>query len=134
MSGRPSKSTAPRGIDVYFDNVGGDILEAALARLARGARIVLCGAISQYNVTGPQKGPSNYMALLVNRASMKGFLAGDYAARDDEATQALAGWLADGKLKSRENILEGLETFPDTLNKLFNGHHHGKLLLKVADE
>ena len=128
------KEHCPNGIDVYFDNVGGEILEAALARLARGARIVICGAISQYNVTGPQKGPSNYMSLLVNRASMKGFLVGDYAARNDEATQALAGWLADGKLKSREHIVEGLESFPETLIKLFNGEHLGKLLIKVADE
>ena len=128
------KERCPKGIDVYFDNVGGAILEAALARLARGARIVICGAISQYNVTGPPKGPSNYMALLVNRASMRGFLVGDYAARDDEATQALSAWLAAGALKSREDIVEGLETFPETLNKLYNGDHRGKLLLKVADE
>ena len=128
------KEHCPNGIDVYFDNVGGHILEAALARLARGARIVICGAISQYNVTGPQKGPSNYMALLVHRASMKGFLAGDYAARDDEATQALATWYADGTLKSREHVVEGLETFPDTIVKLFTGDHLGKLIIKVADE
>ena len=127
------KEHCPNGIDVYFDNVGGHILEAALARLARGARIVICGAISQYNVTGPPKGPSNYMALLVHRASMKGFLAGDYAARDDEATQALASWYADGTLKSREHVVEGLETFPDTLVKLFTGDHLGKLIIKVAD-
>ena len=128
------KEYCPNGIDVYFDNVGGHILEAALARLARGARIVICGAISQYNVTGPPKGPSNYMALLVHRASMKGFLAGDYAARDDEATQALAGWRTSGTLRSREHIVEGLETFPDTLIKLFTGDHLGKLIIKVADE
>jgi hypothetical protein len=128
------KEHCPSGIDVYFDNVGGHILEAALARLARGARIVICGAISQYNVTGPPKGPSNYMALLVHRASMKGFLAGDYAARDDEATQALAAWRANGSLRSREHIVEGLETFPDTLIKLFTGDHLGKLIIKVADE
>lgn len=128
------KEHCSNGIDVYFDNVGGQILEAALARLARGARIVICGAISQYNVTGPQKGPSNYMALLVHRASMKGFLAGDYAARDDEATQALATWYADGSLKSREHVVEGLETFPDMLVKLFTGDHLGKLIIKVADE
>ncbi len=128
------KEHCPNGIDVYFDNVGGHILEAALARLARGARIVICGAISQYNLTGPPKGPSNYMALLVHRASMKGFLAGDYAARDDEATHALAAWRANGTLRSREHIVEGLETFPDTLIKLFNGDHLGKLIIKVADE
>jgi NADPH-dependent curcumin reductase len=128
------KEHCPNGIDVYFDNVGGDILEAALSRLARGARVVLCGAISQYNATGPQHGPSNYMALLVNRASMKGFLVGDYAACNDEATRALAAWLADGKLRSREDIVEGLETFPNTLIRLFKGENIGKLILKVADE
>ncbi len=128
------KEHCPNGIDVYFDNAGGDILEAALARLARGARIVICGAISQYNATGPQRGPSNYMALLVNRASMTGFLVGDFAARNDEATRALAAWLADGTLKSREHIVEGLETFPDTLISFFKGENTGKLILKVADE
>ena len=128
------KEHCPSGIDVYFDNVGGNILEAALARLARGARIVICGAISQYNATGPQKGPSNYMALLVNRASMRGFLVGDYATRYEEATRALAAWLADGKLKFHEDIVEGLEAFPDTLNRLFNGSHTGKLLIKVAED
>jgi NADPH-dependent curcumin reductase len=128
------KEHCPNGIDVYFDNVGGDILEAALARLARGARIVICGAISQYCATGPQRGPSNYMALLVHRASMRGFLVGDYAVRNDEATRALAAWRADGRLRSREDIVEGLDTFPDTLIKLFKGENIGKLMLKVADE
>jgi NADPH-dependent curcumin reductase len=128
------KQHCPNGIDVYFDNVGGDILEAALARLARGARIVICGAISQYNATGPQKGPSNYMALLVNRASMRGFLVGDYAARYDEATRALAAWRSDGRLRSREDIVEGLDTFPDTLIKLFKGENVGKLMIKVAHQ
>jgi NADPH-dependent curcumin reductase len=128
------KEHCPNGIDVYFDNVGGEILEAALSRLARGARIVICGAISQYCVTGPQRGPSNYMALLVHRASMRGFLVGDYAARNDEATRALAAWVADGKLKSREHIVDGLETFPDTLNGFFTGDNLGKLMIKVAGD
>ena len=128
------KEHCPNGIDVFFDNVGGDILEAALSRLARGARIVLCGAISQYNATGRPHGPSNYMALLVNRATMRGFLVGDYAARNDQATRALAAWLADGKLRSREDIVEGLETFPDTLNEFFTGENIGKLMIKVAGE
>jgi NADPH-dependent curcumin reductase CurA len=128
------KQHCPKGIDVYFDNVGGDILEAALARLARHARIVICGAISQYNVTGPQRGPSNYMALLVNRASMTGFLVGDYAARDGEATAALAGWLADGSIKSREDIVKDLDAFPDAFSRLFTGENVGKLLLQLATE
>lgn len=121
----------PRGIDVYFDNVGGDTLNIALAQLARGARVVICGAISQYNNTTPVKGPSNYLSLLINRASMTGFLVSDYAARYGEAAREMAGWMAQGKLKSREDIVEGLETFPETLLKLFTGENFGKLMIKV---
>jgi NADPH-dependent curcumin reductase CurA len=123
----------PKGIDVYFDNVGGEILDAALTQLARGARVVICGAISQYCNTTPIKGPSNYLSLLVNRASMKGMVVFDYANRYPEAAREMAGWMAAGKLKSREHIVEGLETFPDTLLKLFRGENTGKLILKVAD-
>ncbi len=123
----------PKGVDVYFDNVGGDILSAVLSQLARGARIVICGAISQYNNTTPIKGPSNYLSLLVNRASMKGMVVFDYADRYHEAAREIASWMAAGKLKSREYIVEGLETFPDALLKLFNGENTGKLILKVAD-
>ncbi|HSZ14103.1 MAG TPA: NADP-dependent oxidoreductase [Solirubrobacteraceae bacterium] len=118
------------GIDVYFDNVGGEILDAALANLARGARVVICGAISQYNSATAQ-GPSNYLSLLVNHASMTGFTMGDYIARYGEAVQEMAGWLASGKLKSREDIAEGLENFPQTLLRLFHGENTGKLVLKV---
>jgi NADPH-dependent curcumin reductase CurA len=127
------KKHCPRGVDVYFDNVGGDILEAALANLARGARIVLCGAISQYNNTGPTKAPSNYMALLVHRARMEGFVVIDYADRYDDAIRELAGWMREGRLKSREHIVDGLENFPDTFLKLFTGDNTGKLILRVAD-
>jgi NADPH-dependent curcumin reductase len=123
----------PKGIDVYFDNVGGDILEAALARLARGARVVICGAISQYNSTTPPKGPANYLALLVHRASMTGMVVFDYAARYPEAAREMAGWMAGGTLKAREDVVEGFETFPDALLKLFKGENIGKLLLKVTD-
>jgi len=123
----------PKGVDVYFDNVGGDILDAVLTQLARGARIVICGAISQYNNTAPVKGPSNYLSLLVNRASMKGMVVFDYADRYAQAAREMAGWMAAGKLKSREDIVAGLETFPDTLLKLFKGENTGKLVLKVAD-
>ena len=122
----------PQGINIYFDNVGGDILEAALANLARGARIVLCGAISQYCNTGPVQGPRNYLSLLVHRATMKGMLVVDYADRYAQAAQEMAGWMAAGKLKSREDIVEGLETFPDTFLKLFKGENLGKLILKVV--
>jgi NADPH-dependent curcumin reductase len=123
----------PKGVDVYFDNVGGDILDAVLTQLARGARIVICGAISQYNNTTPIKGPSNYLSLLVNRASMKGMVVFDYAERYGEAAREMAGWMKAGKLKSREDIVEGFETFPETLLKLFKGENTGKLVLKVAE-
>ncbi len=122
----------PEGINVYFDNVGGTILEAALSRLARGARIVICGAISQYNNTGPAAGPSNYMSLLINRASMKGMLVMDYVDRYAQAGAEMAGWMAADKLKSREDIVEGLATFPETLLKLFTGENTGKLMLTVG--
>jgi NADPH-dependent curcumin reductase CurA len=126
------RKSCPQGINIYFDNVGGDILEAALANLARGARIVICGAISQYCNTGPVQGPRNYLSLLVHRATMKGMLVFDYADRYAEAAREMAGWRAAGKLKSREDIVEGLETFPDTFLKLFRGENLGKLILKVA--
>jgi NADPH-dependent curcumin reductase CurA len=122
----------PEGIDVYFDNVGGEILDAALARLARRARVVICGAISQYNATGSLQGPSNYLSLLVNHATMTGFVVSDYGDRYAEGAIEMAGWLAAGKLKSREDIAEGLETFPDTLLRLFSGENTGKLVLRVA--
>jgi NADPH-dependent curcumin reductase CurA len=122
----------PEGIDVYFDNVGGAILDAALTQIRRGARIVICGAISQYCNTGPIVGPSNYLSLLSNRATMKGMLVLDYADRNAQASAEMAGWMAAGKLKSREDIVEGLATFPETLLKLFNSENAGKLMLKVA--
>ncbi|HKD01169.1 MAG TPA: NADP-dependent oxidoreductase [Terriglobales bacterium] len=122
----------PDGINVYFDNVGGTILEAALSNLARGARIVICGAVSQYNNTGPMTGPRNYMSLLVERASMKGMLVFDYADRYPQAGAQMAAWIAAGKLKSREHIVEGLASFPETLLKLFTGENVGKLMLKVG--
>jgi NADPH-dependent curcumin reductase len=123
----------PKGLDVYFDNVGGDILDAALANLARYARIVVCGAISQYNNTTPVKGPSNYLSLLVHRASMTGMVVFDYAARYPEAAKAMAGWRAAGKLKSREDVVKGFENFPETLLKLFAGENFGKLVLQAAE-
>ncbi len=127
------KQHCPKGIDVYFDNVGGEILDAALSRLAMHARIVICGAISQYNNTEAVKGPSNYLSLLVNRASMKGMVVFDYASRYADAAKEMAGWMQQGKLKTREDVVEGLETFPDTLLMLFKGENTGKLVLKVAD-
>ena len=122
-----------KGVDIYFDNVGGDILEAALALLARGGRIAICGAISQYNNTTPVKGPSNYLSLLVNHGTMTGFVVTDYASRYGEALREMAAWMATGKLKSREHIVEGLEKFPDALQMLFKGENNGKLMLKIAE-
>ena len=127
------KRHCPKGVDVYFDNVGGEILDAVLAQLAMHARVVICGAISQYNEQ-KVKGPSNYLSLLVNRASMTGMIVFDYASRYGEAAREMAGWMAAGQLTTREDIGEGLETFPDTLLKLFKGENTGKLVLKVADE
>jgi len=127
------KKHCPNGIDVYFDNVGGEILDAVLTQIRLGARIVICGGISQYNNTTPVKGPSNYLSLLVNRASMIGMLVTDYAGRYGEAAREMAGWMAAGRLKSREHIVEGFEKFPETLLKLFTGENLGKLVLKVAD-
>lgn len=123
----------PDGVNVYFDNVGGDILDAVLAQLARGARVVLCGAISQYNATTGIKGPSNYLSLLINSARMEGFIVFNYASRYGEAAREMAGWMAAGKLKSREDIVQGFETFPDTFLRLFRGENFGKLMLKLAD-
>ena len=127
------REAAPKGVDVYFDNVGGEMLETVLGQIARGARIVICGAISQYNATVPMKGPANYMMLLVARASMTGFVVFDYAERYAEGVRELATWRAQGKLKSREDVVRGIETFPETLLKLFTGENIGKLVLQVAD-
>jgi NADPH-dependent curcumin reductase CurA len=121
----------PQGIDVFFDNVGGDILDAALSRLAMRARIIICGAISQYNNTTAIKGPSNYLSLLVNRASMTGMVVFDYAPRFPAAVGEMAQWVAAGKLRSKEDIVRGLDQFPATLLKLFTGENHGKLMLEL---
>jgi len=121
----------PKGVDIYFDNVGGEILDTVLTMLARRARVIICGAISQYNNLEKLKGPSNYMSLLVNNARMEGFVVFHFAARYGEGMQALAGWALSGKLKAREDVVEGLETFPETLQKLFKGENFGKLVLKV---
>jgi NADPH-dependent curcumin reductase len=127
------KASCPNGIDVYFDNVGGDILDAALTRINRKARIVVCGAISQYNNTDAVKGPANYLSLLVNRARMEGMVVFDYADRFGPAIAELAGYLRDGRIKSREDIATGIDTFPETLLRLFRGENFGKLVLQVAE-
>ena len=128
------KEHCPKGVDIYFDNVGGDILDTVLTRITRGARIIICGAISQYNNTTPVKGPANYLSLLVNRARMEGIVVFDYADRYHLGVAELAGYLKAGKMKSREDVVEGLSTFPETLLKLFNGENFGKLVLQVAKD
>jgi len=127
------KTHCPKGIDIYFDNVGGDILDAALAKITRGARIIICGAISQYNNTTPIQGPKNYLSLLMNRARMQGMVVFDYADRYHLAIAEMSAYLKDGRMKSREDVVEGLETFPEALTKLFTGENFGKLMLKVSD-
>jgi len=127
------RQACPNGVDIYFDNVGGEILDMVLTRINRKARIVICGAISQYNNTTPVKGPSNYMSLLVNRARMEGIVVFDYADRYPQAIAEMADYLRDGRMKSKEDVVDGIDTFPETLLKLFNGENFGKLVLKVAD-
>ena len=125
------KEAAPDGIDVFFDNVGGEILEHALARLARGARVVLCGAVAQYNATRPQ-GPANYMQLLVARASMTGFVIFDHEDRFPAALAQLAGWRESGDLRSKEDVVHGdVADFPEVLLRLFRGLNTGKLVLAL---
>ncbi|MBK4736869.1 NADP-dependent oxidoreductase [Noviherbaspirillum pedocola] len=128
------KAHCPDGVDVYFDNVGGDILDAVLTRINMKARIIICGAISQYNNTTPVKGPSNYLSLLVNRARMEGIVVFDYAARYPEAVAEMAKWMREGSFRSREDIVQGLDKFPEALNMLFEGKNFGKLVLQVAPE
>jgi NADPH-dependent curcumin reductase len=124
----------PDGVNVFFDNVGGEILDIVLAQLARKARVVLCGAISQYNNPANIQGPKNYLSLLINSARMEGFIVFNYAQRYGEGIQALAAWLAEGKIKAREDIVEGLENFPEAFLKLFRGENFGKLIIKVAED
>jgi NADPH-dependent curcumin reductase len=129
---RALREAAPDGVDVYFDNVGGEILDAVLTRLARGARIVICGAVSQYNAS-EVRGPANYLSLLVARASMIGMVVFDYAPRFGEAAAEIAGWIQEGRLISREDVVDGaVSDFPDTLLKLFNGENVGKLVLRIG--
>ncbi len=121
-------------LDVYFDNVGGEILDAALARLGQGARVAICGAISIYNAEEPPAGPANYLSLLVNRARMEGFVVFDFAERYGQAAKEIGGWMQEGRLVAREDVVEGgIEAFPATLLQLFEGANTGKLVLQVAE-
>jgi NADPH-dependent curcumin reductase CurA len=124
---------APNGIDVVFENVGGDILDASLANLAMRARVLLCGAISTYNAVELPPGPRNYLQLVIKRARIEGFLVLDYVARFGEALEALHGWVNEGRVRYAEDIQEGLENAPATLRRLFSGENFGKQLLKIAE-
>ena len=121
----------PKGIDVYFDNVGGEILNAALTKLRLNARIVICGAISQYNNKEQIIGPSNYLSLLVNRATMQGMVVLDYSDDYTKAAMEMGMWMMQGKLTSKEDIFEGIDNFYETFLRLFTGEKMGKLVLKV---
>jgi hypothetical protein len=127
------KELCPKGVDIFFDNVGGDVLDAALARLAMRGRVVLCGGIANYNATEPPPGPKNYLNLVVVRGRMEGFLVLDYLSRAGEAVAALAGWVQAGKIKYKVDVQHGLENAPATLRRLFEGRNEGKQLLRIAE-
>jgi NADPH-dependent curcumin reductase len=126
------RQLCPQGIDVYYDNVGGRILDAALANLAMRGRVVICGAISAYNDVGGAEGPKNYLKLLIMRGRMEGFVVVDYMPRANEALGALTGWLREGRLKDRVDVQHGLENAPATVARLFAGQNLGKQLLQIA--
>lgn len=129
---RRLRELAPEGIDLYFDNVGGEMLDAALANLRRGARVVICGAIASYNDVTPPAGPRRYMSLLVNRARMQGFLVFDYPEKDAAALAELEAMAADGRLVTRETVVDGtVDDFGATLLRLFRGENTGKLVLRI---
>ena len=129
--GKALSTLLPEGVDVYFDNVGGEILDAVLKRLRLKARIVLCGGISQYNVTGSQVGPANYLALISARARIEGFVVIDYLSRTDEAYAELLPWMKQGKLKSKIDVVEGLNNFPAALRRVYSGANFGKQVVKL---
>ena len=125
------KETCPRGVDVYFDNVGGALSETVFRRLAQGARIAICGQISQYNLTEPELAPRNLGFLIVFRARMEGFLVSDYAHRFGEGLRRLGGWLAEGRLRYQEDVTEGLENAPRAFIGMLQGENRGKTLVKL---
>lgn len=127
------KEACPKGIDVFFDSVGGEILDTVLTRINRRARIALCGAISQINTPERPQGPRNYLLLLAKSARMEGFTTFDFADRFDEARSDLAGWIGRGALHYRDEIVEGIDQAPAHLLRLFSGEHRGKLMVKLAD-
>lgn len=125
------REECPEGVDLYFDNVGGEILDACLGQLAMRGRVVLCGAIASYNDRGALTGPANYRSLIIRRGRMEGFIILDYFDRMPEAQAELGRWLGEGKLKSAEHVVEGLEHAPEALNLLFTGGNTGKVIVKV---
>lgn len=131
--GKRLEELCPKGIDVYFDNVGGDILDAALRELAMRGRVVLCGAIADYNKDELPPGPKHYLNLLLKRGRMEGFIIFDYAGSYGQAIGEIAGWLASGKVKEHVEVESGLESAPKALIRLFTGDNIGKQLVKVAD-
>ena len=131
---RKLKEYCPDGIDVYFDNVGGKILDTVLALINIRARIVICGLISQYNAEKPVPGPYNYGNILIKRAKVEGFIVLDYFDRAEEAITKLAGWFAEGKINYRVDVVDGLKNAPKTMNRLFDGSHSGKLIVQVSEE
>jgi NADPH-dependent curcumin reductase len=126
------RALCPSGIDVFFDNVGGPVLDLVLLQLALRGRVVLCGGISHYNDSRPTPGPANYLALVSRRGRMEGFIVLDFLARSGEAVAALASWLRAGKLKDRVDVVEGLENAPGALRRLFEGRNHGKQLVRLG--
>lgn len=127
------KAACPLGVDVYFDNVGGAVTDAAVSLLNLRGRGVLCGVISQYNATRPSRGPRPYMTLLVRRASLAGFMVFDFQERYGEALEKLSAWYREGRLVAKETVVEGLEKAPAAFLGLFSGQNVGKMLVKVAD-
>jgi NADPH-dependent curcumin reductase CurA len=127
------RELCPGGTNVFWDNVGGEVLEAGLANLAMHARVVLCGAISNYNAPSPN-GPRNYMNLLVRRSRMEGFVVFDYLSRTNEAMAELVPLVMQGKIQHREDVRAGLEAAPAALVDLYSGDNRGKLLVKIADD
>jgi len=125
--------TCPDRIDIYFDNVGGDILQAALNHLAMRARVVLCGGISSYNEETPPPGPNNLLNLIGTRSRMEGFIVLDYYPRMGEFVTEMGQWLQEGRIKHLTDLQEGFDNIPQTLVRLFEGRNMGKQLLKIAD-
>ena len=121
----------PKGVDVYFDNVGGDILEAAIGNLALRGRVVMCGAIAQYNDENPRPGPSNLTTLISMRGRMEGFIILDYMSRSGEAIADLATWVMGGDMKYAVDVVDGLDQAPEALNRLFTGANSGKVMVKL---